>query len=77
MGECNLDHSKEDVLKKFESQREVLPETLSSQWISFLENDLTQSDLNTAFHLLKKYDLASEEERRERENKMKELFQSY
>lgn len=77
MGECNLDHSKKDVLKKFESQRENLPENLSSQWVSFLENDLTQSDLNTAFHLLKKYDLASEDERREREKKMKELFQSY
>ncbi|MCE7791899.1 group-specific protein [Salipaludibacillus sp. CUR1] len=77
MGECNLDHSKKDVLKKFESQRENLPENLSSQWVSFLENDLTQSDLNMAFHLLKKYDLASEDERREREKKMKELFQSY
>ncbi|SES32711.1 group-specific protein [Salipaludibacillus aurantiacus] len=77
MGECNMDHSKEDVLKKFESQREDLPENLSSQWVSFLENDLTQSDLNTAFHLLKKYDLASEDERREREKKMKELFHYY
>lgn len=76
MSECKLDHSLEDVRKKLEEQQPFLPVELAKQFQSFLEQDLSQQTLNEAFHLLKKYDLASDEERMERNNKIETLFSS-
>ena len=74
MGQCSIDHSLEDVKNKLESQRHHLPESIVDEWINFLNRDLSQTVLNEAFHLLKKYDLASKGEQQERENQMKQLF---
>ncbi|MFC3884936.1 hypothetical protein ACFOU2_16260 [Bacillus songklensis] len=74
MGKCNIDHSKEDVRKKFESQMEWLPEDVCALFDDFLNRERTQEDLNEMFHLLKKYDLAEEEEREERNKKMRFLL---
>lgn len=70
MGECSIDHSHEDVRKKFESQKEYLPGDIQSLFTPFLEKEHTQDILNEVFHLLKKYDLASEEEKSERNNRL-------
>ncbi|MBT2681009.1 group-specific protein [Bacillus sp. ISL-35] len=70
MGECKLDHSKEDVQKKYESQKEFLPQDIQNSFSNFLEEEHTQDILNEVFHLLKKYDLATEEERNERNNRL-------
>ncbi|MFX3622677.1 MAG: hypothetical protein ACE3JP_01205 [Ectobacillus sp.] len=70
MGKCNIDHSHEDVVKKLESQQSFLPEALAKQLYQFLESELPQQTLNELFHLLKKYDLSSVEERKERNRKM-------
>ncbi|WP_096435136.1 group-specific protein [Alteribacter populi] len=74
MAECNLDHSLEDVKKKLESQSEFLPSNIFVQLKLFLEKDLSQATLNETFHLLKKYDLATDKEREERNVKMEALF---
>lgn len=74
MSKCNLDHSREDVLKKLESQREFLPSGLYAQTQEYLRQELSQAVLNELFHLLKKYDLISAEEQRERVAKLTELF---
>ena len=70
MSECKLDHSLEDVKQKFEQQREFLPADLVSLFSTFIQKEHTQDILNEIFHLLKKYDLASEEEKVERTNKL-------
>jgi hypothetical protein len=74
MGTCNLDHSLEDVKKKLESQQNYLPNTLYDELSSFLGEDLNQETLNEVFHLLKKYDLASNEEQETRNKQIKELI---
>jgi uncharacterized protein YicC (UPF0701 family) len=66
MGVCNIDHSAEDVRKKFEAQMEWLPEDICARFDDFLNEEQTQAALNDMFHLLKKYDLAPEAEREER-----------
>ncbi|PGA97561.1 group-specific protein [Bacillus toyonensis] len=63
---CNIDHSIEDVMNKLESQKDFLPETLFKDLNGFLQNKHSQEILNDIFHLLKKYDLVSEEERETR-----------
>lgn len=73
MSNCQLDHPKEDVIKKLLSQESFLPSSLFKTIESFLDKDLTQSTLNELFHLLKKYDLVSAEEQDERNGKMVEL----
>ncbi|CAM4021331.1 hypothetical protein [Mesobacillus thioparans] len=70
MGECKIDHSKEDVQKKFESQQEYLPQDIQGSFSNFLMEEHTQDILNEVFHLLKKYDLANEDERNERNNRL-------
>ncbi|KIY21378.1 MULTISPECIES: hypothetical protein [Mesobacillus] len=70
MGECKIDHSKEDVQKKYESQKEFLPQDIQASFNNFLEEEHTQEILNEVFHLLKKYDLAAEEERNQRNNRL-------
>ncbi|MBY0087512.1 50S ribosomal protein L7ae [Brevibacillus brevis] len=74
MGECKLDHSHEDVLKKLAEQAPHLSELRVSQFKNKLNSELSQERLNELFHLLKKYDLASPEERQEREKQMDQLF---
>lgn len=73
MGKCNLDHSREDVVKKLDGQKAFLPKELAERTEAFLNNELSQETLNELFHLLKKYDLANEEERRERDKKIAAL----
>jgi len=74
MGQCNIDHSLEDVRKKFESQRQYLPVDLVEEWTSFFKKTSSQSVLNEAFHLLKKYDLSSEADQQIREKQMRQLI---
>ncbi|MDQ0255677.1 hypothetical protein J2S74_003059 [Evansella vedderi] len=75
MGECKLDHSLEDVRKKLQEQASFLSKELYEGFTNFLDKDLSQQELNEAFHLLKKYDLSSKEEQEVRNEKMKEMFQ--
>jgi hypothetical protein len=70
MSECKLDHSLEDVRNKYESQAAFLPEDLKPLFEQFFTKQHTQDLLNELFHLLKKYDLASEEDRNERNNRL-------
>ena len=70
MSECKLDHTKEDVRSKYESQAEFLPEDVKPLFNQFFSEEHTQDLLNEVFHLLKKYDLASEEERSARNNRL-------
>lgn len=70
MSECKLDHTKEDVRNKYESQAAFLPEGVKSLFNQFFSEEHTQDLLNEVFHLLKKYDLASEEERNARNNRL-------
>ncbi|MBE4909026.1 group-specific protein [Bacillus luteolus] len=70
MSTCNIDHSLEDVLKKLESQKTSLPHSLYEEIEAFLSSKLDQETLNKVFHLLKKYDLASEMEQSERNKKL-------
>lgn len=74
MGECKLDHSTEDVQKKLAEQSPFLPQERVEQLRALLETGLSQEKLNELFHLLKKYDLATSEERAIREEKMEQLF---
>ncbi|MCF6410302.1 group-specific protein [Pseudalkalibacillus salsuginis] len=70
---CSIDHSMDDVEKKLESQSAFLPEGLYKSSDNFLKGNPTQEELNELFHLLKKYDLAPEEERAERNRKITAL----
>ncbi|CAJ1002654.1 MULTISPECIES: 50S ribosomal protein L7ae [Bacillales] len=73
MGECRLNHSVEDVRAKLAEQTPYLPEALAARLEELLATPLSQETLNELFHLLKKYDLASPEERAEREQKLARL----
>jgi hypothetical protein len=66
MSECKLNHTHEDVQNKYESQAEFLPADMKPLFTTFFEKEQTQEQLNEVFHLLKKYDLASEEVKNER-----------
>ncbi|AGX04116.1 MULTISPECIES: hypothetical protein [Bacillaceae] len=70
MSECQLNHSAEDVKNKYEQQKEHLPSQLQPLMEEFLQKEHTQEILNDVFHLLKKYDLASEDEKEERERRL-------
>lgn len=70
MGECRLNHSVEDVQNKLAEQAPFLPGDRAAQLSTLLETDLSQEQLNELFHLLKKYDLASAEERLNRDEQM-------
>ncbi|RNB88368.1 50S ribosomal protein L7ae [Brevibacillus nitrificans] len=74
MGECKLDHSVEDVQKKLGEQAPFLPEKRAQQLQTLLATELSQERLNELFHLLKKYDLATPEERARREEQMELLL---
>lgn len=73
MSSCKIDHSLEDVRKKLDDQQPYLPEVVAINCLNFLDSALTQAELNELFHLLKKYDLASDEEKQERNIKLKEM----
>jgi hypothetical protein len=77
MSQCNLDHSLEDVKRKLEEQAVYLPSELYQQFNTFLQAELEQEILNQAFHLLKKYDLASKEEQLERNFKIKNMLNTF
>lgn len=70
MSECKLNHSIEDVKNKFESQVSFLPAEVKPLFEHFITKEHTQDLLNEVFHLLKKYDLASKEERNARNNRL-------
>lgn len=70
MSECKLNHSKDDVKTKYEAQAAFLPDEMVPLFDRFFEKEHTQVLLNDVFHLLKKYDLVSEEERSERNNRL-------
>lgn len=70
MSECKLNHTLEDVKNKFQSQVEFLPNELEPLFFSFFEKENTQELLNEVFHLLKKYDLASEDEKKQRNQQL-------
>lgn len=76
MSKCNIDHALEDVNKKLADQKEFLPEQLYNQSSELLEQNPDQHTLNELFHLLKKYDLASEQEKAERNKGIAELVGS-
>lgn len=70
MSQCNIDHSQEDVRKKFESQINFLPSEICEPFVEFFQEEHSQEILNEVFHLLKKYDLVSDEEREARNNRI-------
>ena len=70
MSNCDLDHSIKDVEKKYSSQMSYLPGEMISLFETFFLKQHTQKVLNEVFHLLKKYDLSSNEEKEERNNRM-------
>ncbi|WP_160722509.1 group-specific protein [Bacillus sp. USDA818B3_A] len=70
MSECKLNHTLEDVKNKYESQAEFLPEDMRELFNQFFTRVHTQELLNEVFHLLKKYDLASDEEKSGRNNQL-------
>jgi hypothetical protein len=72
---CNLDHSLDDVKKKLADQRPFLIPALAEKCSQYLTVAQSQNDLNELFHLLKKYDLASHEEREIRNQKLVSFFQ--
>ncbi|NSL51018.1 group-specific protein [Calidifontibacillus erzurumensis] len=72
---CNIDHPKEDVQKKLESQKDFLPADLYLEVRGMIGTELSQETLNEIFHLLKKYDLVSEEEKNERNEALKKLVE--
>ncbi|WP_263701405.1 hypothetical protein [Bacillus thuringiensis] len=67
---CNIDHSIEDVMNKLESQKSFLSEDIFKGLKNFLQGNRSQEILNAVFHLLKKYDLVSEEERETRNTQL-------
>lgn len=74
MGTCNLNHSQQDVRLKFESQKAFLPTVLSQTLDRYLEKANSQETLNELFHLLKKYDLSTQEEQESRNEKLKQII---
>lgn len=74
MGTCNLNHSQHDVRMKFESQKAFLPTALSQTLDRYLKKANSQETLNELFHLLKKYDLSTQEEQESRNEKLKQII---
>lgn len=74
MSRCTIDHSLEDVLLKLKEQKDFIPGGLYESGLQFLDDSRDQDTLNDVFHLLKKYDLAADEERERRNKEMRELF---
>ena len=73
MSACNLDHTLGDVVKKLSNQKSFLPEDLFVESSQLLEQKPDQHTLNELFHFLKKYDLATEVEKNDRNDKLRKL----
>ena len=73
MSTCNLDHTLEDVVKKLSDQKPFLPEEIFVVSSQLLDGNPDQLTLNKLFHLLKKYDLASEVEKSDRNDSIRKL----
>ncbi|PIC74559.1 group-specific protein [Sporosarcina sp. P17b] len=71
MSKCTIDHTQQDVVQKLSEQQTFMPQELVESGKEFLNRQLSQETLNEVFHLLKKYDLATEVER---DSKMQQLF---
>lgn len=76
MGSCDFDHSLEDVNKKLTDQKPFLPEELFNGSLQLLQQKPDQLTLNELFHLLKKYDLATDEVKEERNRSLGQLVGS-
>ena len=74
MGRCTIDHTLEDVQQKLSEQSAFMPRELVIEVGDSLVEGADQEFLNEIFHLLKKYDLVEEDERLERNIKMKNLI---
>jgi len=74
MSTCKLNHSTEDVIAKVELQKSHLPETLAEGLFKILQTKPSQVLLNELFHLLKKYDLSSQNEQDLRNNRLSQLI---
>jgi hypothetical protein len=74
MSNCQIDHTHEDVQKKYESQKEFLPQDMIPIFQLFLSKEHSQKNLNEMFHLLKKYDLSSDEEKENRNIELRLLL---
>ncbi|MCM3442315.1 hypothetical protein AB3Z07_15335 [Metabacillus halosaccharovorans] len=73
MSNCKIDHSSEDVKKKLQEQSPFLNTILVEKCLLFLSTDTSQTELNELFHLLKKYDLSTDEEKNVRNRKIEAL----
>lgn len=73
MGKCTIDHTLEDVKQKLADQATFMPENLVRDVEGSLTEKADQEFLNEVFHLIKKYDLAGETEREERNEKLNDL----
>lgn len=62
-------------MTKLEDQSPYMPDALVQEAYGFLQQTINQETLNELFHLLKKYDLASEEDRRNRDAELRKLMQ--
>lgn len=71
MGKCTIDHSKEDVVKKYEENSSLFCFKFNDYFLNYMDQDLTQEQLNDLFHLFKKIDLLSEEELKSRKQLIK------
>jgi len=74
MSNCKIDHTVEDVNNKLNEQENFLPTELFEGSRQFLKGKPEQEKLNSLFHLLKKYDLASNEVKAERNGNLKLLI---
>lgn len=74
MSNCNIDHSSEDVKKKLQEQSPFLHTKLVEKCLLFLSTATSQIELNELFHLLKKYDLSTDEEKNVRNRKIEALI---
>jgi hypothetical protein len=73
MGRCTIDHTLQDVQQKLADQSAFIPHELAIKVGDALTAGAEQAFLNDVFHLLKKYDLADEKEREERNAKLDSL----
>ncbi|WP_342504858.1 hypothetical protein [Sporosarcina sp. FSL K6-2383] len=74
MSKCTIDHSLEDVRNKLSEQSTFLPQDIYEQCKLFLDESLDQVMLNEVFHLLKKYDLASDEVKEQKNIELRKLI---
>jgi ribosomal protein L15 len=75
MSSCKIDHTIDDVTKKLKEQTPYMDHSLVEKCFNFLSTSVSQAELNELFHLLKKFDLASEDEKKIRIDKMEKLVQ--